>query len=340
VGRHRLMLARTAEQLFWAGRYLERAEHTARLMDVTYHRLLEATPVEQAEAWRDVLGCVSQAKAFAERCRPVSGREVSAFLVADTDNPGSIASSVAQARSNARGVREQLPAEWWEVLNSFSLELAARNLQRELDSQPSDLYRFVRRGVLSVLGVADGTWTRDEGWLFFMLGVHLERAEMTARTLRVRFPRHRADEVHEWFATLRVASALSTYRRRYRDYDRRSLVDLLLLSGDVPRSVLFSMRHAESILRSVVDPEGSLSVRLTGRSRAELEFADADELMAAGNIIEVLQLVEEQIRAISNSVAAECFLSHAELDLQSLHVLPGAVPFTPEADHDPAQAGS
>lgn len=332
------MLARTAEQLFWAGRYLERAEHTARLLDVTYHRLLEVTPVEQAQAWSDVLACVAQARSYEQLGRATSGREVSAYLVADGDNPGSISASVHQARSNARGVREQLPAEWWEVLNSFCLELASRDLQRELDTRPSELYRFVRRGVLSVLGVADGTWTRDEGWRFFMLGVHLERAEMTVRTLRVRLPRHQTDEVHEWFATLRVASALSSYRRRYRDYDQRSLVDLLLLSGDVPRSVLFSMRHAESILRSVVDPEASLSVRLTGRSRAELEFADAGELMAAGDISEVLQLVEEQIRAIANSVAAECFLSHAELDLQSMHVLPGAVPFAPEAAAGSAEA--
>ena len=331
------MLARTAEQLFWAGRYLERAEHTARLLDVTYHRLLEVTPVEQAEAWTDVLRCVAQARQYNKTGRAVTGWSVSAYLVADTNNQGSIASSVQQARNNARGVREQLPAEWWEVLNSFCLELATHDLQRELDTQPSDLYRFVRRGVLSVLGVADGTWTRDEGWRFFMLGVHLERAEMTVRTLRVRLPRHQTDEVHEWFATLRVASALSSYRRRYRDYDQGSLVDLLLLSGDVPRSVLFSMRHAETILRSVVDPDSSLSVRLIGRSRAELEFAEAGELMAAGDITQVLKLVEEQIRAISNSVAAECFLSHAELDLQSMHVLPGAVPFAPEGTEDHAQ---
>ena len=319
------MLARTAEYLFWAGRYLERAEDTARLLDVTYHRLLEATPAEEAQAWRGVLASVGLEDDYAERGGTLDGSAVSEFLVMDRTNRGSIRTCVEQARLNARGVREHTTMEFWEALNSFHHDLAARDLSFELSVQPSELYRFVRANVQSVLGVADGTWTRDDGWRFFMLGVHLERAEMCARLLRARHPQHRPDEVHEWYATLRATSALNAYRRRYRDLDAVHLIELLMLSNDVPRSVLFSLRHAESILRRLVDPETSAAVRMLGRVRAQLEFTDAVELVG-GDVMGVLRLVEEQVRDVGYAVAAECFLYRVELDLHSLRVMPGEVP--------------
>jgi uncharacterized alpha-E superfamily protein len=324
------MLARTAEYLFWAGRYLERAENTARLLDVTYHRLLEATPAEESLSWADVVATVGLDDEFALTGRDLTALEVSEYLVTDPLNRGSIRSCVEQARTNARGVRERLAMEFWEALNSFHLELGVRDVHGELITHPSDLYRFVRSGVQSVLGVADNSWTRDDGWRFFMLGVHLERAEMGARSLRVRHPRHRPEEVHEWYATLRAGSALSAYRRRYRDFYPAAVIELLLLADDVPRSVLFSLRCAEGILRRVVEVEGSLAARLLGRVRAELEFADADE-MAAGDVVAVLGVIEEQIRDVCSAVAAECFLYRVELDLHSLYVVPGVVPPMVEA---------
>ncbi len=319
------MLARTAEQLFWSGRYLVRAEDTARLLDVTYHRLLEATPSEEATAWTDVLDVVGLRERFLAEGRTVTSAAVSEYLVLDPNNPGSILSSVEQARRNARGVREHLTVEFWEVVNSFHLEMASRNLAFQLAVQPSDLYRFVRSGVQSVMGTADGTWTRDDGWRFFMLGVHLERAELTARLLRVRQPRHAADEVHEWYATLRVTSALSAYRRKYRDLDPAFLLDLLLLSTDMPRSVLFSLRHAEDILRRVVDADTSLAARLLGRARAELEFADAAEMVVAGEVFQVLRAVEDRVADVASAIAAECFLYRVELDMHEMHIIPGEV---------------
>jgi len=326
-----MMLARTAEYLFWAGRYLERAEDTARLLDVTYHRLLEATPARESQTWADVLASVGLEDEYELTERELAAGPVSEYLVLDPLNRGSILDCVEQARLNARGVREHLTMEFWEALNSFHLALSARDLSLELATHPSDLYRFVRSGVQTVLGVADNSWTRDDGWRFFMLGVHLERAEMAARSLRVRHPRHRPEEVHEWYATLRASSALSAYRRRYRDLDPACLIELLLLADDVPRSVLFSLRHAEDILRHLVDDDGSLAVRLLGRVRAELEFADASELVS-GEIEAVLAVIEEQIRDVASAVAAECFLYRIELDLHSLFVVPGEVSVDASAD--------
>ena len=316
------MLARTAEYLFWTGRYLERAEDTARLLDVTYHRLLESTPGEEQQAWSDVLAAVGLDDEFAGTGRALSATAVSEFLVRDPANRGSIRACIEQARSNARGVREHLAMEMWEALNSLHLEMANRNLALDLQRQPHELYGFIRQGVQSVIGVADGTWSREDGWHFFNLGLLLERAEMGVRSLRARHSRHRPDAVHEWYATLRSASALSAYRRRYRDFDEVALIELLLLSPTLPRSVLFSLRGAETILATLSADRRSVALRLLGRVRAELEFADAAEL-CAGELVDVLEVLEDQIRDVASAVAAECFLYRVELDLHALHLVPG-----------------
>ncbi len=316
------MLARTAEYLFWTGRYLERAEDTARFLDVTYHRLLEATPGEEQQAWSDLLVAVGLEDEFAETGQALTSAAVSEFLVLDPVNRGSIRACIEQARANARGVREHLAMEMWEALNSLHLEMAARNLGMDLQRQPHELYGFIRQGVQSVIGVADGTWSREEGWHFFMLGLLLERAEMGVRSLRARHTRHQPDAIHEWYATLRSASALGAYRRRYRDFDEVALIELLLLSPTLPRSVLFSLRGAEGILSVLTGDRRSLALRLLGRVRAELEFADAAELCEDG-LLDVLEVLEVQIRDVASAVAAECFLYRVELDLHALHLVPG-----------------
>lgn len=316
------MLARTAEYLFWTGRYLERAEDTARLLDITYHRLLETGPDEEERAWSDVLVAVGLDDEYQSRGLPLTAGAVCEFLVYDPTNRGSIRECVTQARTNARGVREHLAMELWEALNLLHLELSARNLAVEVNVQPYELYGFIRSGVQSVIGVADSTWVRDDAWRFFMLGLLLERAEMAVRSLRARHPRHLPDAVHEWYATLRAASALSAYRRRYRDFDEAALVELLLLSSALPRSVLFSLRGAESVLSELVGTGRSVALRLLGRLRSELEFADAAELVA-GDFVGTLVRLEAQIRDVSSAVAAESFLYRVDMDLHSLHLVPG-----------------
>lgn len=323
------MLARTAEHLFWAGRYLERAESTARLLDVTYHHLLEMTPAEEREGWAEVLEAVALDQEFRVRGEPLRAGPVADFLVADLSNPGSIVSSVARARENARGVREHLAMELWEALNRLHLSLSARDLAYDLVNQPHELYGFVRQGIQGVFGVAHETWAREDSWRFFMLGLFLERAETAARTLRVRQPRHQSDPAHAWSVTLRSASALQAYRRLYQTPDVPAIVELLLLSPTLPRSVLFCLSEAEEVLGALVEDGASgrsLSLRLLGRVRAELEYADPAEL-AAGDLCSSLGDIERGIRDVAAAVAAECFSYRIELDLHSLRLAPrtGAV---------------
>ena len=317
------MLARTAEYLFWTGRYLERAEDTARLLDVTYHRLLESTPGEEQQAWSDVLVAVGLDDEFEETGRPLTGSNVSEFLVHDPANRGSILACIEQARANARGVREHLAMEMWEALNSLHLEMASRNLAHDLQLQPHELYGFIRQGVQSVIGVADGTWSREDGWHFFNLGLLLERAEMGVRSLRARHSRHQPDAVHEWYATLRSASALqrvpSQVPRLRRGGAHRAAPPVA--DPAAQRAVLVAGCRGLCSTTLSADRR-SLALRLLGRVRAELEFADAAEL-CAGDLVQVLEVLEDQIRDVASAIAAECFLYRVELDLHALHLVPG-----------------
>ena len=230
-----VMLARDAESLFWIGRYLERAEDTARLLDVTYHGLLEASVAEEFAAWTGVLAAVGLDAAFRERDLTPTASAVSSFLVHDRRNQGSILSAVEQTRENARTVRELLSTELWEAVNSFCLALRTRDLAAEVEAQPHELYGFVRQHCQTVAGVAAETLARDEGWRFLKLGWNLERAEWSCRLLRVRQVHLASAGFHEWVGTLRSASALEAYRRAHRaSMDPADVVGFLLLSRQLP----------------------------------------------------------------------------------------------------------
>ena len=319
------MLARDAESLFWIGRYLERAEDTARLLDVTYHGLLETTAAEERAAWGGVLAAVGLHEPFAKTKRPMTAASVCEFLVLDRENLGSIVAAVEQARENARTVRGWLSTELWGAINSFCLQLRSRNLRADLEHQPHELYGLVRRECQAVAGVAHETLARDEGWRFLELGWHLERAEWACRLLRVRQGQLTSAGFHEWVGTLRSASALEAYRRNHRaSMDPADVVGFLLLSRTFPRSVLHAVRTAEQslVLLSTGDEELPRPLRLLGRLRADLEFSDMDELMA-GDLATELTKVQDGIRQVCTAVSVQYFTNSHELDLHFLKVLPG-----------------
>lgn len=319
------MLARDAENLFWAGRYLERAEDTARLLDVTYHGLLEANAAEQRAAWSSALEAVGLRDAFEATGRLLTAANVSEFLVRDIENPGSIVSAVEAARENVRTVRESLSTECWEAINSFCLSMRSRNLETEIEQQPHELYGFIRRQCQTVAGVASETLARDDGWRFLRLGWNLERAEWTCRLLRVRQVHLEAPGFHEWVGTLRSASALEAYRRTSRgSMEPADVIEFLLLSDSFPRSVFFAIRAAETSLRELETGEGpSQSLRLVGRLRAELEFADPRELLN-GDFEGELMRIERSIREVCSAIGVQYFINIHDVDLHMLQLFPGA----------------
>jgi uncharacterized alpha-E superfamily protein len=316
------VLARHAENLFWTGRHLERAEDTARLLDVTYHGLLESPPSEARAAWRNLLAMLRLDQSFFDVHDEATAAAVTHFLVLDADNPSSIVSAVDRARGNARALRELISTELWLVINGFYLELRSRDLAADLEGQPYQLYGLVKARAQAIAGVAAETMTRDDGWRFLMLGWMLERAEMTCRLLNVRLAQV-ADQPlslpHLLVDLLKSASALEACRRHVRgSLDLERVLEFLIFSPDFPRSVLFCVQAAEEQLAQLA-PIGRINRphRLLGRLRAELEFRDVTELLGE-DLHAFFENVQSVVREVGDAVSLQFFRLGGDAELQLL----------------------
>ncbi|MEX0831456.1 MAG: alpha-E domain-containing protein [Nitriliruptoraceae bacterium] len=333
------MLARLAENLFWAGRYVERAEDTARMVDVTYHTLLESPPHEMESSWFELLDVLHLAGAYAGK--PLSGEAVMEFLVLDRDTRGSIAASVARARENVRSVRELVSSELWAAVNDLHLMMAARDLRQDLADQPFELFAAIRSSCMTIYGAASETMPRDDGWRFMALGRLLERAEMTCRLISVRYAQLEAlggpslrfqrdpaepaqvqgadrTDFHQWVAVLKSASALEAYRRRYRSsMDPGDVVEFLLLEPDLPRSVMFSLTSAMTLLEQVGRGRSSRSVRALGRTVAAVKYRDVTELFEEG-LIDFLETVQRDVALVAELIADEFFRHRPDGELRAI----------------------
>ena len=302
------MLARHAEDLFWIGRYLERAEDTARLLNVTYHTTLESTTSDAAgEPWSELLTLLY----LDEEGEGIDRERVARFVVADRSNPGSIASLVGRARDNARGVREWLTTELWEEINSFYLELASMDLGRALEARPYAVCELVRRRCETVIGVATVAMPRTEGYQFMTLGQLLERAGITARLLAVWHRRMlgmggTAGFV-EWTKVLRSASAYEAYLREHHAmFDGSRVIPFLLGARELPRSVLYCLEVAERQLVSLArGPYGQTSLRAMGRVRSEVEYVEPG--LGGQTLADYLTQLESDIQGLGTLIETDYF---------------------------------
>lgn len=314
------MLSRHADSLFWAGRYVERAGSTARMLDVTYHALLESPHAEAQHTWTELLEVLGLDAAFRARHDHVSVRAVTTFLVVDDGNPGAIVPSLARARENARSVRELISTELWESINTFWLELQARDLDQEIQHQPYEVHRLVKRRCQEIAGTVAETMAHDDGWRFLQLGWMLERAAIVCRLLNVRTRRYTSgDEDLDFYRAvelLKSAAALEAFRKAHPGaMTLTNVVGFLLLAPAFPRSVLFSTRVAETRLAALAMPgQLSRSQRVLGRLRADLEYADPVELLA-GDLHGFLDEVERDIRGVAELVAVQFFRNAEELSI-------------------------
>jgi uncharacterized alpha-E superfamily protein len=314
------MLSRHAEDLFWLGRHLERAADTARMLDVTYHALLESPPSEAEKVWTDLLDVLHLRKAFFDNHDRADASTVPAFLVVHMDNAGAIVPSVRRARENARSVRELLSTELWEAVNSFWLELGSRDLRRDLELQPYGLLRLVRRRCQEVSGAAMETMPHDDSWRFMSLGAMLERAEIGVRLLRVKIEPAAAgrDDLsfQQAVEVLKSASGLEAFRRAHPGaLTIENVLAFLLLAPTFPRSILYSLTAAEAQLAQLLPTERlSRPQRVIGRLRSDLEFADINELMA-GEASEFLGRVLNDIRWAAELIGVQFFRNTEDLNV-------------------------
>jgi uncharacterized alpha-E superfamily protein len=293
------MLSRTADHLFWMARYMERAENTARMLDVNYQTSMLPQSAESAEqGWRGLLTLSELSIDYAKRYGAIDAAAVMDFMVRDERNPSSIACCLRAARENARAVRGAITTELWETTNQTWLEFKRLMSAGALRRDPSDLFEWVKfRSHLS-RGVAVGTMLQDEAFHFVRIGSFLERADNTARLLDVKF-QGRGDEYHgrseaseregtdfdfyHWSALLRSVSAFEVYRQVYRNViTPEKVADLLILRPDMPRSLAACMNEVVHNLDLVANQQSAETQRRAGRLQSELQYARIDEILATG----------------------------------------------------------
>lgn len=290
------MLSRTADHLFWMSRYTERAENTARILDVNYQTSLLPQSAGVAQVgWEGLLRISELMPAYQQHYGDITPKDVLHFMVRDEHNPSSIVSCLRAARENARAVRGVLTTELWETQNQTWLELQRLLKSKMVEKDPSEFFEWVKfRSHLS-RGVAIGTMLQDEAFHFYRMGTFLERADNTARLIDVKFHAVESDfygaaseqdqelDFYHWSAILRSVSAFEVYRKVYRAViTPERVAELMILRPDMPRSLLACMNEVVSNLRAVRNDTSAETERHAGKLQAELEFGRIDEILANG----------------------------------------------------------
>ena len=290
------MLSRTADHLYWMARYMERAENTARLLDVNYQTaFLPQSPDAAINGWRGLLSISELTEDYAKRLGEITPKQVMTYMVSDAQNPSSILNCLRAARENARAVRGALTTEVWETTNQTWLEFNRLLKENALAKDPGELFEWVKfRSHLS-RGVTLGTMLQDEAFYFLRLGTFLERADNTARLVDVKFHAVESDfygaasekdqeyDFYHWSAILRSVSAFEVYRKVYRDVIKPERVaELLILRADMPRSLHASLNEVLANLEMVASDPASETLRRAGKLRADLKFGRIDEILATG----------------------------------------------------------
>ena len=286
------MLARTAENLFWMARHIERAENTARVLDVAHRSALLPQDIEGAEAylWFAPLNITGCAEIYEAKYGLAQADNVSHFMALDPDNPGSIYSCLKLARENARSVRGAITSEMWEVINSTWLELNRMTWNMDADKY-HNFFDWVKDRSHLFRGVTLGTILKDRALSFIKLGTFLERADNTARILDVKYhillPSVHdvggAADYYQWGSLLRSVSAFEAYRKIYRDViSPMRVAELLVLREDMPRSLHACMNEVEAALLEIDGNSGREARRLAGEQHAALHFGLMKEVFSHG----------------------------------------------------------
>jgi uncharacterized alpha-E superfamily protein len=291
------MLSRAANNLFWMSRHIERAENTARMLDVTFrmsslpYRVLEPGQ-SWAEPWALPLVITGRATGYYERYPgPIDPDKVLRYMALDPANDSSIYSSIQAARENARTMRGVITTEMYEDINAFWLEIRSKDFESITRGGIREFFDWVKTQSHQFRGVTFGTMLRDEGYQFIRLGTFIERADNTARILDVKY--HTllpsvhdvggAVDYYQWGALLRSVSALNSYRRVYRDvFTPIKVAELLILRDDMPRSLHACMNEIYEILCQICDEFSLEPERLAGEIHAQLHYGRTEHIISRG----------------------------------------------------------
>ena len=308
------MLSSTAKNLYWMGRYLQRAKTTARLIEATQRMALQSSG-EEAEGIAAIFGMEDE---FRQRQSEGGLSSLVDFLAFDENNPSSIVSSIGQARRNAREERNNITVDVWESLNSLWLELSAKMRGNRASIDRGAVIESVKKQAVMIFGAAQVTLLRDEAYNFFQLGAFLERGDNTARIVDVKFHLLRPDgnphtdkpDYFAWSEVLACIGAVRTYRRIYRSsLDPVKVAELMVLRRDVPRSVHHCLWMVDLNMRELADAYGTHGEadRLAGELHARMRYARVDQIFEIG-LAKFLGGVRDDIATLSDEIGRQFLL--------------------------------
>lgn len=306
------MLSRVANSIYWMARYIERAENTARFIDVNHHLMLDS-PVESKGQWEPLVIISGEHKRFKEKYGKATRDNVIKFLTFDRENPNSIISSVSYARENARTVREVISSQMWEQINKFYLVLLEAEKSGVAIDTPYDFYNQIKLQSHLFIGITDTTMSHGEAWHFDRLGRLLERADKTSRILDVKYfmllPR--VEDVGTpidnigWAALLNSASAFEMYRKKYRKITPTDVALFLILDLKFPRSIRYCLVKAQvslhEITGTVMGTFTNKAERRLGRLRSDLDYANIDEIISVG-LHEFLDGFQTKLNGVGDAI--------------------------------------
>ncbi len=319
------MLSRVANTLYWMVRYVERADNMARLIDVNEQMLLDFERLDSErlkDFWLPIVYSSGDEAMYHELYTSGGSAAVIRFLTNDRRNPNSILSCIAQARENARTVRDQLSDELWEELNSLYLFVISSEGERLLRDDPSRFYEAIRRFVFTFQGIASSTLNRNESWEFMDLGRHLERADKTTRFLDISnfLPEDASLPIH-WNAILRSCGAKGAYRDSHAgEVELHKLLDLLVFSETFPRSIRHCVARVDQCLRKIsgaTTAQGAKADRLSGKLLSELNYGSVEEFLEPG-LHQSLDHLQEKLNAIGEAVFESYVLMPHVIDKPTL----------------------
>lgn len=336
------MLARHAEDMFWAGRYLERAEDTARMVRATLLSTVAESPTQAIDRVQNLIRTLrlemptpaEDVQTMAENLtqsppmlRSEAGLSIdvqaaASGLVASPTLAGSVVFSIGCARENFRSLRDQIPSELWEQINQFHLRLRQDDFPATMEQDPFQTLDFIRVSCQSLTGVINSSMSQDEGYRFLVLGQMLERALMTCRLISVRYPELDGSSYDEMALTLRSVSALEAYQRASQSSPLGAdVAQFLLVDESFPRSVLYCLRLSETQVESLAPQGKPPPLRRLGQLRSELEYADFNAMVS--DLPRHLTALESGVRDTANLVSAYFFRNAEAFDLHSQAIKPG-----------------
>ncbi len=317
------MLSRIAESLYWMTRHLERADDTARILDINVVHMLEADEGATEEMqWRPLLSIVGADEVYPVRHPDgrVTVQRVIQLLTQDKDYAGSLYNSVRLARENARVVRDRISGSMWEALNEFWLAVDKHLKTRLQPWRAAEFYAFVHREAATFFGLAQGSMVRGEAYGFTVLGSLLERADMTARILEVRYHLLLPDlslvgsplDYYQWGALLKSLSGFDAYRRCYQGGIRPiEVVEFTVLNPDFPRSLAYCLHGTERALERIgVDPAGQTPAALAALRR-HLDCGSARVILEQG-LHEFLDEYLALLADLGAALQADYFEAHLD----------------------------